>query len=167
MFNFTATTKRLTVSAIVMALYIIILYVTQGISFGAYQIRIATAMYALAFVYPFLVIPMGIANLLANFFFGGLGPIDMIGGCMVGIITTYLIVQIRLRQWPLPLLAIPIWLVPAILVSLWLSYLLHLPYTILVSSLAVGQLPPAIVGVILVRAMVKVQTFPNIYGVKH
>lgn len=167
MFNFTATTKRLTVSAIVMALYIIILYVTQGISFGAYQIRIATAMYALAFVYPFLVIPMGIANLLANFFFGGLGPIDMIGGCMVGIITTYLIVQIRLRQWPLPLLAIPIWLVPAILVSLWLSYLLHLPYTMLVSSLAVGQLPPAIVGVILVRAMVKVQTFPNIYGVKH
>lgn len=167
MFNFTATTKRLTVSAIVMALYIIILYVTQGISFGAYQIRIATAMYALAFVYPFLVIPMGIANLLANFFFGGLGPIDMIGGCMVGIITTYLIVQIRLRQWPLPLLAVPIWLVPAILVSLWLSYLLHLPYTMLVSSLAVGQLPPAIVGVILVRAMVKVQTFPNIYGVKH
>lgn len=166
MFNFTATTKRLTVSAIVMALYIIILYVTQGISFGAYQIRIATAMYALAFVYPFLVIPMGIANLLANFFFGGLGPIDMIGGCLVGIITTYLIVQIRLRQWPLPLLALPIWLVPAILVSLWLSYLLHLPYTMLVSSLAVGQLPPAIIGVILVRAMVKLPAFPNAYGVK-
>ena len=87
MYNFLANTKRMTVAAMVMALYIVILYVTQGISFGPYQIRIATSLYALAFVYPFLVVPLGLANFIANFLFGGLGFIDMIGGCFVGIVT--------------------------------------------------------------------------------
>ena len=72
MYNFLANTKRMTVAAMVMALYIVILYVTQGISFGPYQIRIATSLYALAFVYPFLVVPLGLANFIANFLFGGL-----------------------------------------------------------------------------------------------
>ena len=35
--------QKLTLSAMIMALYIVILYVTQSFSFGAYQIRIATA----------------------------------------------------------------------------------------------------------------------------
>lgn len=64
MYNFLANTKRMTVAAMVMALYIVILYVTQGISFGPYQIRIATSLYALAFVYPFLVVPWGLRTSL-------------------------------------------------------------------------------------------------------
>ena len=46
-----------------------------------------------------------------------------------------------------------IWWVPALCVSAWLSYLLDLPYAVLVSSLAVGQLPPAICGVLLIQAL--------------
>ena len=99
MYNFLATTKRMTIASMVIAVYIVVLYVTQGISFGAYQIRIATALYALAYWYPFLVVPLGIANLIANFLFGGLGPLDMLGGCAVGMITTWLIVQIRQHHW--------------------------------------------------------------------
>ena len=64
MYNFLANTKRMTVAAMVMALYIVILYVTQGISFGPYQIRIATSLYALAFVYPFLAGPLGLRTSL-------------------------------------------------------------------------------------------------------
>ena len=99
MYNFLANTKRMTISSMVIALYVVLLYVTQGVSFGPYQIRIATALYALAFVYPFLVVPMGIANFAANFLFGGLGLLDMAGGCLVGWLTTWLIVQVRLRGW--------------------------------------------------------------------
>nr|WP_252896179.1 QueT transporter family protein [Veillonella rogosae] len=55
----------------VVALYIVVLYLTQSVSFGAYQIRIATSLYALAYAFPFLVIPMGIGNLISNFLFGG------------------------------------------------------------------------------------------------
>ena len=53
------TTRKLTISAMVVALYIVVLYLTQSVSFGAYQIRIATSLYALAYAFPFLVIPMG------------------------------------------------------------------------------------------------------------
>ena len=42
--------QKLTVSAMVMALYVVVLYFTQSFSFGAYQIRIATALYALAYL---------------------------------------------------------------------------------------------------------------------
>ena len=58
------STRKLTISAMVVALYIVVLYVTQSVSFGAYQIRIATSLYALAYAFPFLVIPMGIGNLI-------------------------------------------------------------------------------------------------------
>lgn len=156
MYNFLANTKRMTISSMVIAVYIALLYVTQSISFGPYQIRIATALYALAFMYPFLVVPMGIANFAANFLFGGLGLLDMAGGCFVGLLTTWLIVQIRRRGWNVWMTALPIWWVPSLCVSLWLSYLLDLPYSALVLSLSVGQLLPAICGVFLIHALAKV-----------
>ena len=87
-----SSTKKLTISAMVVALYIVVLYLTQSVSFGAYQIRIATSLYALAYAFPFLMVPMGVANLISNLLFGGLGPLDMFGGFMVGVITTGLIV---------------------------------------------------------------------------
>lgn len=158
MYNFLANTKRMTISSMVIAVYIALLYVTQSISFGPYQIRIATALYALAFMYPFLVVPMGIANFAANFLFGGLGLLDMAGGCFVGLLTTWLIVQIRRRGWNVWMTALPIWWVPSLCVSLWLSYLLDLPYSALVLSLSVGQLLPAICGVFLIHALAKVYT---------
>ena len=58
MYNFLANTKRMTIASMVIAIYIVVLYVTQGISFGAYQLRIATAFYALAYLYPFLVLSL-------------------------------------------------------------------------------------------------------------
>jgi uncharacterized membrane protein len=156
MYNFLADTKKMTISAMVIALYVVLLYMTQSISFGAYQVRIATALYALAYIYPFLVIPLGIANLLSNFFFGGLGILDMVGGCAVGMITTWLIVQVERHDWNTWFIALPIWFVLSFCVSLWLSYLLHIPYMALVSSLLVGQFPPALVGVFLVHALHRV-----------
>ena len=89
------TTRKLTISAMVVALYIVVLYLTQSVSFGAYQIRIATSLYALAYAFPFLVIPMGIGNLISNFLFGGLGIFDMVGGFGVGVVTTGIIVGMR------------------------------------------------------------------------
>ena len=72
--------QKMTFSAMVMAMYIVILYFTQSFSFGAYQIRIATALYALAYLFPFLVLPLGLANFISNMLFGGFGIIDMLGG---------------------------------------------------------------------------------------
>mgnify|MGYP000198131161 FL=1 len=41
--------RKLTTSGIVIALYVIILFMTQSFSFGAYQIRIVTSLYALSY----------------------------------------------------------------------------------------------------------------------
>ena len=43
--------QKLTFSAMVIALYVVILYFTQSFSFGAYQIRIATSLYALSLIH--------------------------------------------------------------------------------------------------------------------
>ena len=58
--------KKIAYSGVVMALYIVVVFATQGFSFGLYQIRIATALYALAFHFPFLVVPLALANMLIH-----------------------------------------------------------------------------------------------------
>ena len=145
--------QKLTVSAMVMALYVVVLYFTQIFSFGAYQIRIATALYALAYLFPFLVLPLGFANFIANFLFGGLGLLDWFGGCFVGIIVTAIIVLIRRKGWSRWLMILPIILVPGLGVPSYLSYLLHVPYSVLATSLCIGQSVPAVCGVVLVNVL--------------
>lgn len=145
--------QKLTFSAMVIALYVTVLYFTQSFSFGAYQIRIATALYALSYLFPFLVLPLGLANFIANMLFGGLGLLDMFGGCIVGMVTTALIVGIRKKQWNHWLIILPIVLVPGLGVATWLSYLLKLPYFALAGSLCIGQAIPAVCGVLLIRAL--------------
>ena len=145
--------QKLTFSAMIMALYIVVLYFTQSFSFGAYQIRIATALYALAYLFPFLVLPLGFANFIANFLFGGLGLLDWFGGCFVGIIVTAIIVLIRRQGWSRWLMILPIILVPGLGVSSYLSYLLHVPYSVLATSLCIGQSVPAVCGVVLVNVL--------------
>ena len=145
--------QKLTVSAMVMALYVVVLYFTQSFSFGAYQIRIATALYALAYLFPFLVLPLGFANFIANFLFGGLGLLDWFGGCFVGIIVTAIIVLIRRKGWSRWLMILPIILVPGLGVPSYLSYLLHIPYSVLATSLCIGQSVPAVCGVVLVNVL--------------
>lgn len=137
----------------IIALYVVVLYFTQSISFGAYQIRIATSLYALSYLFPFLVLPLGLANFIANMLFGGLGLLDMFGGCLVGIVTTTLIVYIRKKNWNRWLIVIPIIFVPGLGVSTWLSYLLSMPYPALALSLCIGQIIPAFCGVILVKVL--------------
>ena len=145
--------QKLTVSAMVMALYVVVLYFTQSFSFGAYQIRIATALYALAYLFPFLVLPLAFANLIAKFLFGRLGLLDWFGGCFVGIIVTAIIVLIRRKGWSRWLMILPIILVPGLGVSSYLSYLLHVPYSVLATSLCIGQSVPAVCGVVLVNVL--------------
>ncbi len=142
-------TKKITLSAIVIALYIVIMFITQSYAFGQYQVRIATSLYALAALEPFLIAPLGIANFLSNTLMGGLGWPDMLGGFLVGILTAstcYLAKKIHIY-----LVALPILIFPTLLVPLWLSYLLGIPYGLLVIHIGIGQIVPAILGVFLVK----------------
>lgn len=148
-----STVRKITISGIVMALYITIMFFTQGFAFGQYQVRIATSIYALSAIYPFLIVPLGLSNLLSNMLMGGLGIFDMAGGFLVGVITASLVFFIkkyRLNEW---LAALPIIFVPGLIVPIWLSYILNVPYMILASSLVIGQIVPGILGVTLLKQL--------------
>lgn len=148
--------QKLTFSAMAIALYVTLMYFTQSFSFGAYQIRIATSLYALSYCFPFLVFPLGLANFISNMLFGGLGLLDMLGGGLVGILTAGSIAMIRKRNWNRLLIALPILLIPGLGVSTWLSYLLQIPYPALALNLCIGQAVPAACGPLLVHTLERV-----------
>ena len=149
-------TQRLTISAISIAMYLALMIGTQGFAFGQYQVRIATALYGLSAIFPFTIPAFSIANFVSNTVMGGFGLVDSIGGAIVGLLTTGLIVLAKrqgLGNWVL----IPIiTFVPGLIVPIWLTYFLPVPYWVLVSSLVVGQFVCSVVSYFLINALEKV-----------
>ena len=148
--------RKITLSGIIIGIYILIMFLTQNFAFGQYQVRIATSLYSLSALFPFLIIPLGIANFLSNTIMGGLGLPDMIGGMLAGFATTYVVYIIKkfnLNDW---LISLPIVFIPGLMVPIWLSYSTHVPYKILAISLCIGQIIPAVFGVIFVKELRKV-----------
>ncbi len=146
-------TQKLTISGAVIAIYVVVMYFTQSFAFGQYQVRIATALYGVAYLFPFLVVPLGLSNLLSNLLMGGLGIFDILGGTVVGMIASgccALLGKKRITHWAV---IVPITLVPGLMVPIWLSMLLGVPYIALASSLLVGQFISGIVGALLVKAL--------------
>ena len=149
-------TKKLAISGMIIALYIVLMYFTQGFAFGQYQLRVATGLYAFAYQFPFLILPMGIANLLSNTLMGGLGGFDVVGGMLVGILTTSSIVILKKFKFPKWVCVLPIALIPSLCVPIWLSLLLHIPYIVLFLSILVGQVITAFtVGLVVITMKVK------------
>lgn len=141
---------KLALSAMVIAMYVAVMYVTQAFAFGAVQIRIATALYATAYACPFLVVPLGLANFLSNIL-GGMGLVDMVGGTVVGILTSGAVALIRRKQLPTLLVIPAIILGPGLIVPLWLTGITGVPYHLLAISLCAGQVLPGVVGYLLVK----------------
>jgi len=145
-------TKMICISGMVMAMYIALMFATQGFAFGMYQIRIATALYSLSYIFPFLIVPLALANAIANSA-GPMGMLDIIGGFIIGIITSGAVYLIRRFGLPLLLIIPVIIFFPAFIVPIWLSHVLNIPYFALVIKLTIGQTIPAIVGYLLVKAL--------------
>lgn len=148
-----SSVKKLSYSGVVIALYVAVMFFTQSFAFGQYQLRIATSLYALAAIHPFLIIPFGIANFISNAIMGGLGPLDMFGGMITGILTS--LACYFMKKINVILVAIPIMVIPSLLVPIWLSYILQCPYVVLVMSVGVGQIIPGIVGVVILKYIEK------------
>ena len=159
-----SSVRKLTVSAVVMALYIAVMFVTQSFAFGAIQVRIATSLYAIGALNPFFILPLGLANALSNLLFGGLGIWDIIGGFVVGIMTAtacWMASKAESRIG-MVLIAFSIILIPGLIAPIWLSTLLsEATYTGLVVSLLLGQTIPGIVGAILYKNIILKEGFIN------
>ncbi|MCL2031401.1 MAG: QueT transporter family protein [Oscillospiraceae bacterium] len=147
---------KLALSGLVMAVYVVIMWLTQSFAFREYQIRLATSLYALGAPFPFLIVPLGLANLLSNLLLGGLGPLDAAGGFAAGVLTAAAAYGLRRLGRNDMWIALPVIFIPGLLVPVWLSRLLGLPYTVLAVSLCAGQIIPGILGVILVKRLRKI-----------
>lgn len=152
--NYTKT-QKLTISAVCIALYLVVMLCTQSFAFGQYQIRIATALYGLSYLFPFLVLPFGMANLASNILMGGLGPVDAICGLIIGLLTSGTIVLGKRLGFSCWIVAVAVTLLPGLGVPVWLSVLLDIPYIVLAFSLLVGQFVSGIAGMLLVGALEK------------
>jgi hypothetical protein len=146
------SSKKIALSGMIIAIYAVTMYLTQSFAFGMYQIRIATSLYALSYSFPFLIIPLGLANSLSNLL-GGLGLPDIAGGFIVGIVTSAAIYGIRRFRLP-KLLVVPVIILgPGLIVPVWLSPILQIPYPALVLSICIGQVLPGIAGYVMLRVL--------------
>lgn len=140
-------------SALVVAMYVVIMFATQKFAFGQFQIRLATSLYCLSYLFPFLILPLGLSNFLSNTLFGVLGLPDMLGGAVVGILTAGAVFLIRKLRLPKLLIIPAITLIPGLGAPVWLSPILGVPYAPLALSVCIGQLVPAVLGYLIVTAL--------------
>lgn len=142
--------KHLTKGAVIMAMYVALTLLISPIAYGPIQIRLSTGLYALAFHFPWAWPYLGLANGLANLF-GGYGTLDVIGGIIAGLGTTYLITKIKYKY----LSVLPIAIVPPLVVSTYLHVLTGLPYHLMFAYIFIGQIITAYtVGLLIVKSKV-------------
>lgn len=143
-------TKYVATAALVAATYASLTIFLAPISFGPLQIRVAEALTVLPYLFSSAVWGLWIGCFLGNVY-GGLGPIDMLGGSTITLIAAYL--TLYLRRFKKPILApLPPLLCNALGVSAYLQFLLapppiafwHLhqlpPYVLFVVTVGLGQL---------------------------
>lgn len=146
--------KKLLFALMVFLLYIGISLFTYDFSFGIYQLRIATALYGLSYLFPYLCLPLGLANALTNFAsFNGFS-LDVMGGLMVGLLTCYSHILLRRKKKSPWFILLTITFIPGFMVPLWLSPLFHQSYLNVVLHLCLGQMVPALIGSLLVQVLI-------------
>lgn len=132
--------KRIAVNAIVAALYATLSLWLPATAFANY--RITTSLYALAAFRPDVIIGLSIGNALAGI---PQGPIDVVMGGLVGFVSSLACWYLQPRFSPLAVL-----IVPTLLVPVWLSVLVSVPYLAVVTALIPGQAISALVAYLVV-----------------
>ena len=120
------------------------------------QVRVADALLPLAILFGWpVIIGVSLGAFIANFF-GGLGPVDIVGGSIANFIATYAawrIARNRTKPWAFVGVAVEILVVTAIVGS-YLSYLIGLPIVAGLTGVFLGSVVAmGILGSILLFAL--------------
>ena len=149
---------RVTLTAVFAATYAVGVVFLAPISFQIFQVRLADALLPLAMLFGWpAVLGLSLGAFVANFF-GGLGPVDIIGGSVANFIATFTAWQIVRRQgrrWALVGICVEV-LVITFIVGPYLSYLLVMPIGVGVLGIFLGSLAAiGILGSILFFALTR------------
>lgn len=145
--------KLLVKAALIAAIYVILIYLFQPVSFwaGFFQFRVAEALTVLPILFPEAIPGLYIGVLLANII-GGLGLWDIFGGSLVTLVAAYVTYRYR-SSWIA--YASPI-VFNAFLISLYLHAIFGLPYWFMVLSIGISQAVVVLaLGIPLIRFLKK------------
>jgi len=139
---------QIALTAVFAALYAVGVVFLAPISFQIFQVRVADALLPLAMVFGWpAILGLSLGAFVANVF-GGLGPVDMIGGAIANFLATLLawnIVNRKGKRWMPVGVSIEI-LVVTLVVGTYLSYLLAIPLTLSWLGILLGSL--AAIGIL-------------------
>jgi len=123
---------NIALTAVFAAIYSIGVVFLAPISFQIFQVRVADALLPLAMLFGWpAVLGLALGAFVANIF-GGLGPIDMVGGAVANFIATFVAWRIannRGRRWALVGVVSEV-IIVTLVVGSYLSYLLAVPLEI-------------------------------------
>ena len=150
------SSMQVALTAMFAALYAVGVVFLGPISFQVFQVRVADALLPLAMVFGWpAIIGLSIGAFVANVF-GGLGPVDMIGGALANFIATFLawhIVSRKGKRWDPIGIGVEI-LVVTLVVGTYLSFLLAIPLLLSWFGLLLGSITAiGILGSILLYAL--------------
>ena len=124
------------------ALYTVGVVFLAPISFQAFQVRVADALLPLAIIFGWpAILGLSLGAFVANVY-GGLGPVDMIGGALANFIATlvaFRLVTLKGKRWMLVGVGIEV-LIVTFVVGSYLSYLLAIPLTMSWLGVLLGSL---------------------------
>ena len=150
------STTRIALTAIFAALYSVGVVFLAPISFQVFQVRVADALLPLAILFGWpAVLGLSLGAFVANVF-GGLGPVDMVGGALANFIATlaaWRIARGRSKGWILVGIGVEI-LIVTFVVGSYLSYLLAIPLQLSWFGILLGSLVAiGVLGSILLLAL--------------
>lgn len=128
--------RLLASNAILAAVYAGLALVLPATAFANY--RLTTALYTLAAFNSAFIPGLALGNAVAGM---PQGPLDVVLGGVVGLVTSWFCS--RARPWVSPLAVL---IVPTLLVPLWLSVLFSAPYKAVVPVVLTGQILSALLA---------------------
>lgn len=121
-------------SALIAALYSLLVLAFAPLSFGPVQFRVAEAMTLLPWLFPEAIPGLFVGCLVSNLF-GGLGIVDMVFGSLATFVAAWLTRRMPNLLWA----AVPPVLVNALVVGAYLSVLLDVPLVATILYVGLGQ----------------------------
>jgi uncharacterized membrane protein len=146
----------MTLAAVLAALYAVGVVILGPISFQVFQVRLADALLPLSMLFGWpAILGLALGTVVANVF-GGLGPIDIVGGSLANLIAGYVAWRISLnrRRPGLVLGAVSQVVIVTAIVGGYLSYLFGMPLEVGLFGVLLGSVVAiGILGSLLVLAL--------------
>ncbi|MFA0888376.1 MAG: QueT transporter family protein [Synergistales bacterium] len=121
-------------SALIAALYALLVLAFAPLSFGPVQFRVAEALTLLPWLFPEAIPGLFVGCLVSNLF-GGLGIVDMVFGSLATLVAAWLTRRMPNVFWA----AVPPVLINAVVVGTYLSFLLNVPMAATILYIGLGE----------------------------